>query len=213
MMQSAGPEKRVTSSKGSASDVTLLAREHEAWIAWSDARNAERPGWGDIYVAKLRGTDASLDGSEQVVAKTPLHSRSPVLAKFRKGAALAWIEEAPVAAGGSGEAEAKIVELDEDGKPAGNSVTIRPDEGVPTAISVDCDDTDCHVVMAVNLGGRADLEAVLWSPERTTPPHRLVSLSSEAGSAVMPALLGRDVVFPDRSGDEGRVRRLLVDWK
>lgn len=212
-LQNAGPEKRITNSAGNASDVALLSRKDGAWVAWSDARDASRPGWGDIYVAKLAGADASLSGSEQIVAKTPLHSRSPALAAFGKGAVVAWIEEAPVAAGGSGEAEAKLALLDEDARPIGSSTAIRPKRGVPSSVALDCSADACRVVLGVTDGERSELLAFSWSEAGAGEPKPLLALSGSASGSLAPALLDRDLVFADQSGREGRVRRLTVEWK
>jgi hypothetical protein len=40
-----------------------------------------------------------------------------------------------------------------------------------------------------------------------------MSLSSAVPPTISPALLGREVLIADRAGSEGRLRRLLVDWK
>ena len=211
-LMNSGPEKRITSAKGVAADVTLLAQGPGALVAWSDARGAEHAGWADIYVATLRGTDAAVVGSERLVAKTPLHSHSPQLAAFGKGAVLAFIDSSPVDAGGNGEGLVELVELDENGVVKGTPVSVRPPQGAPSAVSVDCSGERCHVIMAVSFGEQAALETFDWTPALVTRPKRLVALTGPA-STVAPSLLGNEVVYADRSGNEGRVRRMLVEWR
>lgn len=213
LMQSAGPEKRITSKPGVAADVSLVAAQGKVWVAWSDARDAERPGWGDIYVAQLSSVDGSLVGSEQIVAKTPLHSRSPAVAPLGNGLAVAFIEEAPLAAGGSGEAELKLVRLDDAGRPSGASTSVRPTSGVPVAVTLDCANERCRVVALVKSGEQTSLEAFAWSASGASQPSRLFASTASMGSAVVPVLLGRELLFADRRANDGHVRRLWIDWE
>src|SRR5262249_51361651 len=159
------------------SGVALLPIGDRVILVWSDARDAVRPGWADIYSTTLKGADGSPIAPEQPVAKTPLHSHSPALAKFGKGAVLAWIEAAPKDAGGTGDAEVAVVELDEAARPVGNSTRIKAMNGAPNAVSVDCANDRCHVVFSASAGEHAELESVTWTAGKATVPLRLVSLT------------------------------------
>lgn len=213
LLQNVGPEKRITNTAGTASDVALLRRSGDALVAWSDARDKDRPGVGDIFVASLKAADASLVGKEQIVAKTPHHSRSPVLAALGKGALLGFIEER-VSEGESGaEAEARVVEIGEDGRPVGNSTPLALKGVTPTTMALDCQGDACRVLLGVTRGTSAELWAGEWAGGKVTAPVRLMALSSPASVSVTPSLLGRELVFGDRAGNEGRPRRALIDWK
>jgi hypothetical protein len=213
MLLSAGPDKRITSAAGSAAEVALVARGPDALIAWSDARDKDQPGVGDIYVAALKGSDASLVGSEQVVEKTPRHSRSPALALVGKGALLAWIEESVSPSGASGDAEVRVVELGADARPLGKSLTIPLSGSAPNALALECRDDACRVLMNAARDGAAGVWASEWAGGKASAAVRLMSLSSAVPPTISPALLGREVLIADRAGSEGRLRRLLVDWK
>lgn len=213
LLQNAGPEKRITSAAGGAAEVALLPRGQDALVAWSDARDKEHPGVGDIYVALLKGADASLLGAEQVVAKTPRHSRSPALSALGKGALLAWIEESVSASGEPGDAEARVVELGADGRPVGSSVGVSASAGPPGAVAVDCEDERCRVLLLVQRERGPELWVADWSAGKLGAPRRLLGLTSGVPLTIPPAVLGPEVLLADRAGNQGRARRLLVDWK
>lgn len=208
----AGPEKRLTSAKGSAADTVLLAREGEIWAAWSDARDADRPGWGDVFVAKLRAADGSLDGAEVRVEKSPLHSRSPALASFGKGALLAWIEESPATGGSAPEAAIKLAVLDAALKVSSTS-TLRPAGGLPpSSIALDCAEAACRGIILASDGEDAELQGFVHGASGASEPKRLVTLSGSGGASVPVAFAGDDVLYAERSGSGARVRRLGVEW-
>ena len=213
MLQAAGPEKRITSAPGIASEVALLARGPDALIAWSDARDKDQPGVGDIYVALLKGADASLSGAEQLIAKTARHSRSPSLAPLGSGALLAWIEETVSASGEAGAAEVQVVELGADGRPVGAPSVLASTGGTPTAVGLDCRDDGCRILIALSRAGSAELRVAEWARGKPTALARLLSLPSPAPLGIAPALGGRELILADRVGSEGRVRRMLIDWK
>jgi hypothetical protein len=213
-LQSTGPERRITNAKGAASDVVMLARGADALVAWADGRDAPKPGWGDIWVTKLAGADGSALGPEQVVAKTPLLSRAPVLGALGKSAVLAWIEESPADSGGSGEGELRLVELDDAGHALKSSTSVKLANGTPSSIALDCDAERCHVVTSVNLGEHEELQAFEWSPSGgATAPVRLIGLTGPAGATPALALSGRELFVADRRGSEGRVRLIVIDWR
>jgi hypothetical protein len=208
-----GPEKRITSAKGSAADVALTAHDKTVFLAWSDARDAERAGWADIFVATLAPADASPVSPGAVVAKTPLHSHSPALAPFGPGALLAWIDSSPADAGGNGEAEVLLVELDDKGHPRAAPIAVRPPQGTPTAVTVGCEAERCHLVMAVTVGETGMLQTFDYASAGLTRPKRLAALTGPASSTIVPALDGRELLYADRAGAIGRVRRMLIDWR
>lgn len=205
-LMNVGPEKRITNAAGAASDVALLVKGQAVLAAWSDARDKERPGVGDIYVASLKSADASISGGERLVAKTPKHSRSPALAPKGDGALLAWIEESP---SGSGEAEARIVEIAADGAPAESSSAVEL-PGPPSALALDCRDDRCRVLVALQRGGASELWVAEWPRGKAV---RLMSLSSPAPLTIAPGFFGREALLADGDRSQGRARRVLIDWK
>lgn len=211
LLQNVGPEKRITTATGAAAEVALLPRGQDVLAVWSDARDKAQPGVGDIYAALLKGSDASLSGSEQIVAKTPRHSRSPALAAMGKGALLAWIEETVAPSGQAGEAEVRVVELGADGRPIGSSSAL----GVsgPSAVTVDCEGELCRVAVLAQRDGGPELWAAEWSGGKAGSPVRLLNLTSPAPLTIAPGFVGREILLGDRAGAEGRARRVLVDWK
>ena len=70
--RSVGRGQRITNAPGDASDVAILALPDAAgpdgrgavWLAWANPRESPQDGFADIYVAPLRGRDASRAGDE-----------------------------------------------------------------------------------------------------------------------------------------------------
>lgn len=212
LLQNAGPEKRITNAPGAAAEVALLSKGQDVWAAWSDARDKESPGVGDVYVAVLKGADGSLSGSEQRVAKTPKHSRSPALAALGQGAVLAWIEETVSAGGEPGNAEARFVELGADGRPVGSSAPLAT-RGSPTTLALECGDERCRLLMTLSRDGAQELWVSELAQGKASAPVRLLGLTSPAPLGIAPGISGREVLVADRVAGEGRTRRLLVEWK
>jgi hypothetical protein len=50
-LEKGGPEQRITTSDGAASQLTLTRVGGKPYAVWADARAAEEPGWADIYGA------------------------------------------------------------------------------------------------------------------------------------------------------------------
>jgi hypothetical protein len=212
-LQSAGPEKRLTQAKGGASGPALLALGADALVAWSDSRDEASAGAADIFVAKLKGVDASLSGTEQLVERTPAHGRSPVLSPLGSGAALAWIEETLSSSGQATSASVRMVALDAEGKAMGKPSAVSFGAGSPTAVALDCADSRCRVLIAAGAGGAPVLWVSDFAAGKATSAVRLMSLTSPTPLTVAPALRGREAIVADRAGNDGRVRRALFDWK
>lgn len=212
-LMSAGPEKRITNAKGPASEVTLLDRDSDVLVAWSEARDVEHPGVADIYVAALRATDATVSGSEQIVAKTPKHSRSPALGRFGKTTLLAWVDESISGSGETSAGEARVIELTPEGKPQGTSLALSVPDASANAVAVDCSEQRCRLLLGVSRQGASELWVSEWNEGKLSAPSRLMSLSGTADSPVPPALIGRDALVADRSGSFGRTRWVRIEWK
>lgn len=213
VLQAAAPEKRITRAPGAAAEIAMIARGNDGLIAWSDARDKDQPGVGDIHVALLKGADGSLVGTETVIAKTARHSRSPALAPLGAGALLAFIEESVSASGGPGDAEVQIVELGADGRPVGAPSVLPTTGATPTALALDCREDGCRLLIAASRGGATELRVAEWARGKSTPLTRLLGLPSPPPVGIAPALAGRELIVADRVGNEGRVRRMLIDWK
>ncbi len=208
------PEHRVTSVSGAATGLTMLRRGDHTLLAWSDARDGAEPGWADIYLSRINNADAKPLGPEQRLLATRPHSHSPVLAAFGKGAVVAWVEARPENPLASDSPGIRIGQLDENGAPVAPPIVIPGDGGSPTSVGLSCKEAMCGVVMSVDLGRRAVLQAFEWHPGDARPHlSRLTGLSGPAGESVFPVLLGTDLFFADETRqDSGRVRRLRIQW-
>lgn len=208
-----GSERRLTQAPGAASGLTLLARGAEIWAVWSDAREAENPGWGDLFVVRL-GQDGAPLGPEQRLFRTAAHSHSPVLAQRGDGSVvLAWIEGTGAAEAGEGNgAELRFAVLGDGATPGEHEPSaVRFDAGAPRTVSLDCAEASCNYVVMLDLGGRAEIAAGRWGAG-ALPPRSLVSLTRATAQAVAPVLIDDQVLYGDTVDGQGLVRQLTLSW-
>lgn len=160
-------EERITRAPGDASGLQLLAAGRDrVFAAWSDAREAPREGFADIYLTQLRSHDATrLTEEVQLLPSVP-HSRSPELMPAvggGAGAIVAWIEQAPEGADPSrgGAYRALALRVDGVGKPVGVPVSLPvAGPGHPTAFSLESTPDGVRGVIARAHGAGITLDGV-----------------------------------------------------
>ena len=218
--------ERITRAPGDASGVALLAPpgSSEAWLAWADPRENPREGFADIYVAKIRTKDAKRVGDETRVLATAAHSRSPSLALLDDGAALAWIEEAPLGEGGSdihfgtttASYGAMLARLDAQGHTVGAPLRTRgAGEGFPTALTLTSDHGSVRAISARSQEDAVVLDLLVWPKTGDLQTFPLLRLEGPPSMDVALALEGNTIFFDDEGnaaqpGDR-RVRRLVIE--
>jgi hypothetical protein len=217
-------EVRVTNAPGDASDVTVLTQPGRdgpvVWVAWADPRESPRDGVADIYVSRVRGTDATLLGPDTRVLATVPHSRSPTLAPGggTGGPSIAWIEEAPVGAdpGGASVYGAMIGALDASGRLLGEPLRVRgAAEGFPTSVAIDRDGRLLHVLLTRSTRDDMFLDAMTLVPGAPAKPYELFALEGPPSMDVSLAVLGDGIYFNDQSegSTDGRIRRAAIEWQ
>ena len=210
LLQRSVPERRITNAKGAASSLTLLRRGDHVLVAWADARDSEKEGWADVFAARVKVSDASLIGDARRVAKTRLHSHSPVLAGSGDRAALAWIEDEPDALAAGDHPGAMLAILGPDGRLVGEPKPLR---GTGTVIGVDIEcppGGGCRFALSSTIGERAALE-VLTAGD-TVKHRRIAWLGGPSAPVVAPVIEGGALLYADQKDKDGRVRRMSVDW-
>jgi hypothetical protein len=177
---------------------------------WADARDAEHPGRADLHAVRLQSANATPLGAEQRIVETRAHSHSPTLALAGSDVVLAWVEDAlpPERRAGT----VNVVELDAQAKPRRAPVSLTPAAGDPLSVSLSCVDERCKAGLAVDRGGTAELQVVdMASPNKLAT---LTDLAESAAQSVSPVLLGNELFYADLAGpQQGRVRRLFIEWK
>jgi hypothetical protein len=206
-----GIEHRLTKAPGPATEIALAAAGDAVLVAWSDARQPERPGEADIYLARVAAKDATPLGSERLVLETRGHSFSPVLRATGDGFLLAWLErgspEAPDDAGLVFQA------LDATGAARGEPERLPLPDGIPAALAVDCTSDGCRFVMALHSGEDARLVAGVRRSGSPVRFRRIVSLGSKSAAHVPIGVAGDELLYADVDSEgRWRVRRALVDW-
>jgi hypothetical protein len=211
-----GPEQRITSAPGDASDLALLVRERTAILAFSDARSSPKDGLGDVFVARLKLDDASRIGDEVRLAATPDHGRSVHLEPLGQDTLVSWVEQPGSAVAGERPAQLQVAFLDPSGalRSLPETLTVGP-RGPITSVAVSCEATSCRFALGLPDGDGLQLAGLVWSRgDRQATTRPLASLFAGFQADVTPVLLG-DLVFVGDDGPpgEGRLRRVSVRWK
>jgi hypothetical protein len=206
-----GPERRLTTLKGTATGLRILARDQRTYVVWADARDPKRPGWADIYGAVLKSSDGSALGEARAMVTTPSHSHSPVLGSSDEGIVLGWLEQGGDQAPEG--ARVELVRLDAEGQPVMAPLGVHTSGGTPTSLDLYCAGKTCRVMVAVDQGSRGSLEAFDFQDAHPARPKRLTRLSGPGGQSVGLALLATELFYSDLTPEgRGRMRRMLIEW-
>ena len=207
-LEKAGPEQRITTSDGAASQLSLTRIGGKPYAVWADARAAEEPGWADIYGAFLRPTDAGREGSEHRLSSTRPHSFSPQVSQLGTTAILAWLEEGVEGAAAS----VRLAALSPSGDISGSVSVVPISAGAPRGLGVACQDMSCRVVVTVEAEGRGELYGFEWRPSSESRVTRLSGLGGPSAVAVAPLVRDNFVYVADLRDGQGLVRRLGIEW-
>jgi hypothetical protein len=209
-LETVGQERALTPGAVNPTGVQLLTRGERVLLAWSDARGASRPGYGDIYLATLSGKDGALATGPLKLASSELHSYSPVLAARGDGAALAYIEGDPDVDGAPG--SVFMAELDAEGR-ALSAPTRFALSSRPTSLALSCDEV-CMVAATLDVGRRSELWGFTFSQGAFGEPELLSVLGVPPDEAVAPLFAGGALYYVDAvSKDQRIVRRLEAVWR
>lgn len=207
-----GNEQRLTNAPGAATQVAVAPLAEQAVIAWADARDPDQPGEADIFLQRVQIRDAAPVGGEQRVLATRGHSFAPVLRARGAGLVLAWLERGVAGTPGSG--AVMFQDIDQKGATAGDPLRIPLNGGEPTALALDCKESECRVILAARNGDEAALYAgIARAGSDALSFKRLLTLGSRGSVGVPLALLGDELVYADADAEgRWRVRRALLDW-
>ena len=213
-------ETRVTRAPGDATDTALVAMGTNVILAWADPRESPTDGFADIYAVPLSIHDGKPLARETRVLSTAAHSRSPVLAKTPRGAALAWIEEAPAGAASQEARGAMFALLDENAHPVREPIKLKlRDEGVVTAITLDTDPATrlVHAVVGRTSHDELWLDAARIPLDATgaVDSYPLLALDGPSSMDEALALQGDELLFSDDGPEpaDARLRRAALDWR
>jgi hypothetical protein len=222
-----GKGQRITTAPGDATDVFLLALPQAVgpdgrgvvWVAWADPRESPNDGFSDVYVAQLKGRDASRVGNEVRVLATAAHSRSPALAAKGADVGLSWIEEAPSGADPEHALAygAMFTWLGPEGHPSSEPVHLRVGgDGFPTSVALDGSKTTLHAVLARAAKDMIVLDGLdIAHDAAASPAFPLVTLDGPPSLDVALGPVGDALFFNDEAADGAsrRVRRATVRWR
>lgn len=207
-LEKVGADRRVTTSKGDASEVRLAVRGAETFVAFIEAQTS--PDNGDVYVMRLRtGNLEPIGEPSRVFASAgPTHG-----VRFAEGPGgrlfLSWIDDAARDArtgavdAGSAEGGLRVVELDGSARPIGAPHRIEGLGGAALDAAMGCASGGCRGLASVP-GAPSRL---LGFDEGDATGAREVGTA--LGSAAPLAPIGTDAgafVVGDDDGRRGRVR-------
>jgi hypothetical protein len=209
-----GPEQAVTTAAGGKSGLKLHTVGNSLWAVWSDSRESPTSR-ADIFLRRFSINDGRALGDDQRLFETPGHSHSPLIASSDSGVLIAWMESEPGGDRADGTASVKIARLSAEGRPSGTR-SVQISQGVPTAFGFGCAKKECHLVVAVDLGGTGQIEAASLEPSADSPIHTVPLIRSlgPADESVSPVVVANDVYWVDRSTTKHvRVMRAAVEWQ
>lgn len=207
-------DKRITNAAGDASDLTLLVRGGDAFLAFADARDGKPE---DIFFCHLEaGSLKKIDDAGRVYASAG-RSRAPRIASLGSKIVLAWIEEPATS---EGRATMRIAEVDASGRLAQPPRVIEaPGRGNVRAFSLTCDAAGAGCKLALSWtteDGRTEMGASTVDASLTVAPiTRLGGLAS--GPFADPSFsfgdgTGKGLFYAEDLGESGRLRQLELSW-
>ncbi|HEU4407334.1 MAG TPA: hypothetical protein VFS43_18850 [Polyangiaceae bacterium] len=215
------PERRLTKGGGDATEVAVLVRGAEAFVAFAEPRSTTPGAPANPYVLRVKASDLSPLGEPARLATTSRHLRSLRLVPQGDEAIAVWVEE-PEAAGAAGAAGggAKVqwVRLGPDGAPKGLPQPLAGlDEASALSLSLACGGPGaCRGLMTRPEGRGRALVGFTWAPgsARVDALRALLPLygGGTAGDAP-PALAGDEAwVVDDEGAEGGALRRAFLRW-
>lgn len=207
-------DKRLTTTKGSAADLTLVAHGSDVLMAFADSTEDAPTAASDIYFARVdAATLQRKDDIARVYASTGA-SRAPKLALFGSRIMLAWIEENPADNRGS----LRIGEIDSSGRLLSVAKVVEaPDQGSMNGLAITCGGDGCRLVVSWSTpDGRLDMGGFRVATDGT--PEAVVRLGTlSSGPFAEPSFsfadpAGTMLFFAEDLGDRGRVRQVELSW-
>jgi len=196
--------------------------------AWTDAREDPQTGFGDIWFTVVDGKKPNeAIVTERALVKSKLHSHSPAVATRGDGSAtIVWLEDDPQATelldlSGKPDWGAYVARIDANGQAVQPAIPVAIDApGVVTGVALDCtaSTTTCRLALAWGASQGIALLALtipmIAPPESYGPVRSVWSYRGAPTQEVAPALAGGAVYLCEDGleKDDGRVRRLAIDW-
>jgi hypothetical protein len=210
-------DHRVTKSDGDASDVSLLVRANDAFVAFADARDG---GSSDIYVTRIDPYSLRVLDADVRVYASAGPSRAPELVQVGDQVLLAWIEDPKEGSGES--ASLRVGRIDDLGRLAGAPAVLRaPDGGAISGFTLRCtgkDVSSCRGAISwvqknaqhPEVGGFT-LSAQAM-PSAIVPVGRLLSAPFADPSLTFSPDQTRLYFAEDIAADRGRIRAIDLGW-
>lgn len=204
-MQKVGADRRITTARGEATEVKVLVRGAETWIAFVEARDGAATG--DVHLAVLRTGNLEPVGEAVRVFDSPGRAHG---LRFVEGAGgrvlLSWVDDAP--AGGPGESGARLVEI-AGAKPVGAPRSVTALGGSLIDAAFGCAGGSCRA-LGVVAGAPPRLRSLDVDAAPAAAP-RDVGSAHAARALVAPITPdGSGFVIADDDGRAGRVRLLAL---
>lgn len=200
-LQKVGADRRITAAAGAATEVRVLVRGAETWLAFVEARGGATGG--DVHLVRVHTGNLEAIGEPVRVHDTEGAARDLRFVEGPGGRVfLSWID-APGAGSTGGDVGPRLVEI-VDGKPAAAPRRLAT-VGHPAAAAVACGGGPCRAVLA-QTGGAPRIVALELDGQALASPRELGPFSG-GGALVAPvAADGAAFVFADDHGGGGRLR-------
>jgi hypothetical protein len=206
-----GNERLVTRVKGEASEVRMIVRGDELFVAWGEARQS--PEAYGVFMARHAASDLAPLRDPARIVLAPQSVRGLELGAFGDGAMLGFIEEAPPAAVSAQSAPktAVLVRVEPSLRAAEPVRLSTPAQ--PTSVALECDKV-CRVIVAGSEKDELALYGFRFDGAVTEPAARLTSIPGVSTEDTNP-VVSRDWLFfaEDNLHGAGRVIKAKLAWR
>ena len=210
-LQRVGSERLVARAKGEASEVRMIARGEELFIAWGEAR--QNPEAYGVFMARHAAADLAPRSDPARIVLAPRNAKGLDLAPFGDGVLLGFIEESPPAAIAAQSAPKTVVLTSVDPTLRGAPPVRLSMPAQPSSVTLECDSA-CRVVVAGAEKDELALYGFRFDGKAAEPAARLTSIPGVSTEDTNP-VVSRDWLFfaEDNLHGAGRIIKAKLAWR
>ncbi|MET0591213.1 MAG: hypothetical protein ABW133_00840, partial [Polyangiaceae bacterium] len=210
-LQRVGNERLVARAMGEASEVRMIVRGEELFVAWGEAR--QNPEAYGVFMARHGAADLSPRSDPARIVLAPKNAKGLDLTAFGDGALLGFIEESPPNAATAQTAPKTLVLTRIDPSLRGREPVRLSMSAQPSSVALDCDNV-CRVIVAGAEKDELALYGFRFDGASAEPAARLTAIPGVSTEDTNP-VVSRDWLFfaEDNLHGAGRIIKAKLAWR